>query len=340
MPDSEDPKQVSNNDLRNSQFGGGLINADTVNAGQIGGDIYNIHVGQQMSASGNSAQSQNQRQRSQSERNSLEKAYTLQSQKVANLRTALVIETDVSRKFQYEHQLQSEERTLKELVDKLDAIEQQLQATDSPHSKQVDNQEQLQKELEQARGKLKYKKEVFISYAWGGDSETYVNHLDEVLQSKGIAIIRDKRDLGYKGLIKAFMEKIGRGKCVIAVISDKYLKSPNCMFELVQIAKNGDFYDRIFPIVLPDVQIYKPIERIKYIKYWEKQIKELDEAMKGVSAANLQGFREEIDLYTQIRHTIAELTNLLKDMNTLTPDIHSESDFDELSKAITRRLDE
>ncbi|MBE8991080.1 hypothetical protein [Nostoc sp. LEGE 12450] len=130
MPDSEDTKQVSN-DLRNSQFGGGLINAGTVNAGQIGGDIYNIHLGQQTVVSGNSVQSQNQRQRSLSERDSLEKAYTLQSQKVANLRTALVIETDVSRKFQYEHQLQTEERTLNELGGKLDAIEQQLQAADN-----------------------------------------------------------------------------------------------------------------------------------------------------------------------------------------------------------------
>ena len=131
MPDSEGPKQVSNNNLRNAQFGGGLINADTVNAGRIGGDIYNIHLGQQTVTSGNSIQSQNQRQRSQSEKDSLEKAYTLQSQKVANLRTALVLETDVSRKFQYEQQLQAEERTLNELGDKLDAIEQQLQAADN-----------------------------------------------------------------------------------------------------------------------------------------------------------------------------------------------------------------
>ncbi|MFN6540421.1 MAG: NACHT domain-containing protein [Nostoc sp. EkiNYC01] len=41
MPDAEDPKQGNNNDLRNAQFGGGLINADTVNAGRIGGDIVN-----------------------------------------------------------------------------------------------------------------------------------------------------------------------------------------------------------------------------------------------------------------------------------------------------------
>ncbi|PHM05996.1 NACHT domain-containing protein [Nostoc sp. 'Peltigera malacea cyanobiont' DB3992] len=46
MPDSQDPKQVNNNDLRNAQFAGGLVNADKVIAGQIGGDNYNIYIGQ------------------------------------------------------------------------------------------------------------------------------------------------------------------------------------------------------------------------------------------------------------------------------------------------------
>ncbi|MFW9259029.1 COR domain-containing protein [Nostoc sp. CALU 546] len=199
---------------------------------------------------------------------------------------------------------------------------------------------QVEKGIMNSQSAIEFEKEIFISYAWGGESEQFVNKLDETFQAKGIKIIRDKRDLGYKGLIKSFMERIGRGKCAIAVISDKYLKSPNCMFELVQIAKNGEFYNRIFPIVLADAQIYKPVARLKYIKHWEDEIKELDEAMKGVSAANLQGFREEIDQYTEIRNTIAELTNLLKDMNTLTPDIHSKSDFEELLNAIAHRLDE
>ncbi|QKQ73750.1 COR domain-containing protein [Nostoc sp. TCL240-02] len=203
----------------------------------------------------------------------------------------------------------------------------------------------LQSELEQEKNellthRLADSKEIFISYAWGGESEQFVNKLDETLQAKGIKIIRDKRDLGYKGLIKAFMERIGRGKYAIAVISDKYLKSPNCMFELVQIAKNGEFYHRIFPIVLSDAQIYNPIARLQYIKHWEDKIKELDEGMRSVSAANLQGFREEIDQYTEIRNAIAELANLLKDMNTLTPDIHSKSEFEELLRAIALRLDE
>ncbi|MBE9103954.1 leucine-rich repeat domain-containing protein [Nostoc cf. edaphicum LEGE 07299] len=206
------------------------------------------------------------------------------------------------------------------------------------HRLRDSNQEQ--KPIMNSQSTIEFEKEIFISYAWGGESEQFVNKLDETLQAKGIKIIRDKRDLGYKGLIKAFMERIGRGKCAIAVISDKYLKSPNCMFELVQIVKNGEFYNRIFPIVLADAQIYKPVARLKYIKHWEEEIKELDKAMREVGAANLQGFREEIDQYTEIRNTIAELTNLLKDMNTLTPDIHSASDFEELLSAIAHRLDE
>ncbi|BAY96011.1 MULTISPECIES: hypothetical protein [unclassified Tolypothrix] len=48
MPESEDPKdteKITNNDLRNAQFGGGLINAESVNAGRIGGDILNFFFG-------------------------------------------------------------------------------------------------------------------------------------------------------------------------------------------------------------------------------------------------------------------------------------------------------
>ncbi|MDB9527069.1 toll/interleukin-1 receptor domain-containing protein [Oscillatoria sp. CS-180] len=181
-------------------------------------------------------------------------------------------------------------------------------------------------------------KAVFISYAWGGESEAITNQIDAVFQTKAITLIRDKRDLGFKGRIKAFMEDIGQGRAVIVVISDKYLRSENCMFELVEIAANGDFYDRIFPIVLADAQIYKPLKRIQYVQHWEKEIAELDEAMKTVSAANLQGFREAIDLYTRIRNTIATLTETLKDMNTLTPEMHVDSEFADLFAAIEQRL--
>ncbi|MBE7168954.1 MAG: hypothetical protein INR73_00085 [Williamsia sp.] len=43
-----------------------------------------------------------------------------------------------------------------------------------------------------------YDSEAFISYAWGGESEDIVNELDAFLQRKGLTIVRDKRDLGFK----------------------------------------------------------------------------------------------------------------------------------------------
>jgi len=184
-----------------------------------------------------------------------------------------------------------------------------------------------------------YEQAVFISYAWGGEREDVVNQIDQVLQTRGIKIIRDKRDLGYKGSINEFMERIGRGNCVIVVISDKYLRSPNCMFELVEIAEGKQFHDRIFPIVLGDANIYDPIKRIDYVKHWEVKRAELADAMRTLDPANLQGIRDDMDLYDRIRDEISGLTSTLKDMNTLTPDIHRDADFSQLYDAIVKRLE-
>ena len=181
---------------------------------------------------------------------------------------------------------------------------------------------------------------VYVSYAWGGESERIVNELDADFQASGITIIRDKRDLGYKGTISEFMQEIGRGYAIVVVISDKYLKSPNCMYELVEIANNKNIYDRIFPIVLADADIYKPTNRINYIKHWEEQIKELDEAMKTISAANQQGLTDEINSYDEIRDNISKLTYMLKDMNTLTPEMHEGSNFARLIEDVKKRLAE
>lgn len=181
-------------------------------------------------------------------------------------------------------------------------------------------------------------RKVYISYAWGGDSETFVNDLDAAFQEKGLQIVRDKRDLGYKGSITEFMREIGRAGAIIVVINEKYLRSPNCMFELTEIAANQDFRDRVFPVVLADADIYNPVSRIKYVQHWEEQITELDAAMKTVSSANLQGFREEIDNYQNIRNTISELVFILKDMNTLTPEMHQGGNFDVIYDEVQQRI--
>ena len=132
--------------------------------------------------------------------------------------------------------------------------------------------------------------QVFISYAWADDSNK-IAELELAFQNEGVHVVRDKRDLGYKGNIREFMAHIGRGKCVLLILSEEYLRSENCLFELLEVAKHGDFADGVFPVVLESARIYKPLDRIRYVRYWEKQITDLDEELKTVSAANMHGFR-------------------------------------------------
>jgi hypothetical protein len=198
----------------------------------------------------------------------------------------------------------------------------------------------LQRHWRRSLAVLGSEQEVFVSYAWRDESEIIVNEIDQAFQNRGIRIIRDKRDLNYKASIKEFMERIGRGKAIVVVISDKYLKSKNCVFELMQIAENQQFKDRIFPLVLSDANIYDAVKRLEYIKYWEANKKELSEAMREVSPEHLQGIREEIDLFDNIRDEIAKLTYTLQDMNTLTPDMHRDNDFQILFDAVIAKLEE
>lgn len=181
-----------------------------------------------------------------------------------------------------------------------------------------------------------FQNKIYVSYAWGGESEDLVNNIDQALQGRGITIIRDKRDLSYKGSIKEFMEQIGKGLCIIVVVSGKYLRSPNCMFELVEIAENKQFRDRIFPIVLSDADIYDPIKRLDYVKYWEDKRQELADKIKTVDPTNLQGIRDDIDNYHRFRAEVSGLTSILKDMNTLTPEMHQDTNFTALYESIEK----
>lgn len=181
--------------------------------------------------------------------------------------------------------------------------------------------------------------EIFVSYAWEPESEKIIDQFETVCLSRGFRLVRDKTDIQFKGLITEFMKSVGQGRFVLVVLSDKYLQSENCMFELLEIARNGNFYNRIFPIITESARFYKPIGRIRYIQHWEKEIEELNEAMVSLkSQADLAGIRDSIDLYTRIRATIADLTSILKDMNSLTVQQHIKANFEDVFTLIERDI--
>jgi Leucine Rich Repeat (LRR) protein len=71
------------------------------------------------------------------------------------------------------------------------------------------------------------------------------------------------------------------------ILSDKYLKSPFCMFELFEIWRNSrqnevEFLKRCRVYTLGDAQIWNLLGRLKYAKHWKAQYDEVANAVKEV----------------------------------------------------------
>lgn len=192
---------------------------------------------------------------------------------------------------------------------------------------------------------MKSTAKIFFSYAWAGpgdageNREDIVNRLYQSLSDDGYQLVRDKTNLGYKGMISEFMRRIGKGNYIVVVISDKYLKSPNCMFELLEIYRNSEsdvkkMRKKIFPVVLSDAKIYKPEDILDYVTFWKNKKEELNKKIAEAGLEYAAAIVEDFTLYKEISNNIAVLSKLLKDMNALNPAMLSAENFLEVKKAI------
>lgn len=72
-------------------------------------------------------------------------------------------------------------------------------------------------------------------------------------------ISRDIRDVEYHESFKKFMQTIETHDFVIMIVSDHYLKSRNCMFEVLEVIKDSQFQKKLAFIILSDgdIQYYQ-----------------------------------------------------------------------------------
>ena len=251
----------------------------------------------------------------------------------------------VRREFKEAQWKYAEWQGLKELV----AAEQKRKATWCEFFEEADGwnrlrQEQTVKSIEATERRSvedlgpKEEEEVFVSYAWTSESNQLIDQLELRLRGGNVRLHRDRTALHYKDSIRNFMRRLGRGKCIVVILSKRYLESPSCMFELLEIQKKGEFRERVFPVVLKDANIYTPLGRLGYIKYWEEQKQKLDRELRGVSGEKTSSIREDLDLYAEIRGMLDSITDTLRDMNALTVEEHLSSNFDELIREIEEQL--
>ena len=88
--------------------------------------------------------------------------------------------------------------------------------------------------------------EYWVSYGWNDESKALVDRLCEEANRRGKKVLRDLTGLGLGERFSRFMQRLGAGNRVFVILSDKYLKSPNCMYELLEIWRNSKMADEEF----------------------------------------------------------------------------------------------
>ena len=94
--------------------------------------------------------------------------------------------------------------------------------------------------------------------------------------------------------IADFVQTIGKADLVYVFLSDKYLKSPFCMFELFEIWRNSrqekdEFKRRARLYALPDAKIWTLREQTAYAIHWDDELKKLQADLRGRDPIRLLG---------------------------------------------------
>jgi hypothetical protein len=135
----------------------------------------------------------------------------------------------------------------------------------------------------------------YVSYAWADENdpkrEEQVDMLCDEAGKRGVSILRDKTTLSHGDLISEFMRRIGEGDRVFIFLSEKYLRSPYCMFEMFEMWRNSkqnkaEFLRRVRVFTIDGAKIGKPREWLAYTKFWKQEREELRNDIDAVGWAD------------------------------------------------------
>ncbi|MBD0289312.1 MAG: toll/interleukin-1 receptor domain-containing protein, partial [Flavisolibacter sp.] len=156
--------------------------------------------------------------------------------------------------------------------------------------------------------------EIFISYSWR--NKDIADEIDNRFKSVGITLRRDERDATYRASIKEFMQQISKTDYVLMIISDEFLRSENCMYEVIELLNEHAFEKRILPVVLNNAQgIFKGPTRIVYYDYWEMEWKEAEKRKKKHPNTDTVNQAKH---YQNIYNSLDSFFEKITDVNVLT----------------------
>lgn len=169
--------------------------------------------------------------------------------------------------------------------------------------------------------------QIFLSYCW--NDTDIANTIDDHLKRKGITVTRDVRGVDTWQNLKDFMQTIRDNDFAVLLISDAYLRSANCMYEVLEIMKEPKYHTRIFPAII-DSAIYSTDKQIEYVQYWENRVKTLKRNLSSLEYTNGLALGNELKKAEDISRSMGEFLTTVSDMKN--PEI------DDVAEAIYEKL--
>jgi len=160
--------------------------------------------------------------------------------------------------------------------------------------------------------------EIFISYSWTNKKIADKIYYD--LTFVGFDVIKDDHTLKYTDRISDFMKKIRKSDYALLIICDNYLKSINCMTEVMQLDKDDNIWDKLLPIICKDAKIYEVMDRIHYVNYWQDKSFAIEAALKNLDPINATSIYQELKSYKEITQNIDLFLQNIKDKLNVSPD--------------------
>lgn len=161
-------------------------------------------------------------------------------------------------------------------------------------------------------------KDIFLSYSW--KSKEIANKIYHDLNFIGLNVIKDDHKLRYKDKLSSFMKTIRNADYAILIICEDYLKSTNCMTEILEIQKDDDIWNKILPVISKDANIYDLEGRIKYVNYWQEKTQKIESLIKNLDPINATATYEELKSYKSILLNIDSFLTSLKDRLCISPE--------------------
>lgn len=166
-------------------------------------------------------------------------------------------------------------------------------------------------------------KKVFLSYSYADKSVAEVifsdlSHLEDV------DIFIDEIKIRYTDKIESFMKKIKKCDYSLIVVSDSFLKSENCMFEIIELFKDDEYKKKVLPIILQDNELDKEEIRganihtdegiLSYILYWKDRYEKLKSGIERISIEESIFLAERLRRMAEIRRAVGDFIKLLREI--------------------------